>query len=78
MLPFLKNKQVKDAGVMTQMRAPDESKPEDKELSGLEIAMEDFCNAHEHKDYKAMAKAFQAAFDLLELAPHDEIEHDQE
>lgn len=74
MLPFLKPRKQSD-GIATVYRAPDEGKPEDSSSDGLEIAMEDLSKAHDAKDYKAMAEAFKAAFDICEAAPHHEGPH---
>jgi hypothetical protein len=76
MLPFLKQKQAKDAGVITQLRSPDEGQEQDSS-SGLEMAMQDFSRASDAKDFKGMAAAFKAAFDILESEPHDEISHEE-
>jgi len=75
MLPFLKVKKA-DGGMITQLRKPDEGK-EPLQDPGLEMAMEDMCKAHDARDYKAMAKAFQAAFQILESQPHEEAPHDE-
>lgn len=77
MLPFLKQKRA-EGGVITQHRMVDEDKVHDSEdLSGLEMAMEDFCRAEEIKDYRGMAQAFKAAFEMLEMAPHEEYPHEE-
>lgn len=77
MLPFLKLRKAA-GGVITQVRPHDEGKEPEGEDAGLEMAMEDFCAAHESKDYAGMAKAFRAAFDMLEVQPHDEISHEDQ
>ncbi len=70
MIPFLKHKHEASvsAPVESIKREPDEEAPYD----GLESAAEDLCNAIEAKDYAAAAAAIRAAFQLLELEPHDE------
>lgn len=74
MIPFLKRS--KEASILAPTesieRKPDEGK---EEYDHLEIAMEDLCNAIHSKDYKGAAEAFRAAFELLEMQPHEEIEH---
>lgn len=80
MLPFLKPQRKQD-GIATQVRASDyDKKAEGGDVGdeGLEAAMKDFCDAEERKDYKAMAAAFKAAFEMLELQPHEEVEHEAE
>lgn len=71
MLPFLKHNQEGSAS------APIESiKREPDEESGgydlLESAAEDLCHAIDNKDYKAIAEALRAAFELMESEPHQE------
>jgi len=79
MIPFLKNKSPNNTGVITTLRTDngmEEQTPADSE--GLEACMEDFCKAHEKKDYKAMASAIKAAFEILDSAPHEEGPHTNE
>ena len=75
MIPFLKRKDDVSISVSPDSikREPDEDKEED--YDSLEAACEDLCNAIEKKDYKAMAAAWRAGFDLLEMQPHEEIHH---
>jgi hypothetical protein len=77
-LPFLKLKNSRQDGVITQVRPTDEGKEPAEDLSGLEAAMADLCHAEEAKDYKGMAKAFKAAFEMLESEPHNEYPHNEE
>ena len=37
-----------------------------------------FCAAVDKKDFKGMAKAFKAAFEMLESMPHDEAPHEEQ
>lgn len=69
MIPFLKNKQ--DAASSTSIDKV-ERKPDSEEYDVLESAAEDLCHAIEAKDYKAIAAALRAAFDLLDSQPHEE------
>jgi len=48
---------------------------EEQEFDSLESAAEDLCKAIEAKDYKAIAVALRAAFELLESEPHEEGPH---
>lgn len=69
------------AGVIMSTRKPDGGK-EEKGMEGedhaLEACSEDMIRAFHAKDVKALAKAFRAAFECLEMEPHDEVEHDSE
>lgn len=76
MLPFMKIRRV-DQGQVVEVRKSDK-KQEDSEDDGLEIAMLDLAEALAIKDKKAAAAAFRAAFEILELEPHDEAPHEQE
>lgn len=71
MLPFLKNQQ--EASVSTSQdsikRKPDE---ESEGIDSLEVAMEELFNAKSNVD---RAMAFRAAFELLEMKPHEEDNH---
>lgn len=73
MLPFLKK--TKEASVSLpssiQKREPDE----EADYDALESAAEDLCHAIERKDYKAIALAWRAGFQLLEGEPHEEDLH---
>lgn len=80
MLPFLMPEKKKDSGVMIVHRKPDAESQTDtqEDLTGIEVAMEEFCSAVEKKDYKGMARAFKAAFEMLEALPHDEVSHEEQ
>lgn len=72
MLPFLKdNKEGSASAPVSQQRKPDEA----EEYDVLESAAEDLCHALERKDYKAIAAAIRAAFELLDSQPHSEGPH---
>lgn len=79
MLPFLKKKDgfVASSTPLTIHREPDQSseQSEQKDMRGVELAMEDFCKALEQKDYKSMAEALRSAFDILDAQPHEEGPH---
>jgi hypothetical protein len=79
MLPFLKRKDESGASAPVdpakQMITRDE---DDLDHDHLEVAMEELSHALKAEDYKAAAEAFRAAFDLLEVQPHDEYPHDEE
>ena len=55
-------------------RKPDQ----EPEYDVLESAAEDLCNAVHAKDYKAVAVALRAAFELMDSAPHEEGPHTNE
>jgi hypothetical protein len=48
------------------------------DLSELEAAMRPLLSAFEAKDHKAMAQAFSDAFQIADLEPHQEYDHDEE
>lgn len=73
MIPYLKlGKEASvSAPVSVEKRKPDQ----DSEYDPLEVAAEDLCNAIAAKDYKAIAEALRAAFQLADSEPHIEGEH---
>jgi hypothetical protein len=48
------------------------------EPDGLEVAAQDLCDAVHRRDYKAVAEAMRAAFELMEAEPHAEAPHPEE
>lgn len=76
LLPFLKKS--KDAGAAAPIesleRKPDE--PKDEDFDSLEVAAEDILSAMKANDAKALASALRAAFELLEMQPHQEVDHE--
>lgn len=74
MLPFLKNKKdasVSSASVPVQKRDHDE----DYEYDSMEVAAEELCHALEKKDYKAIAQALKATFEILDSESNEEGPH---
>lgn len=75
MIPFLKRKD--DVSVTAQpdkiQRKPDDEAEED--YDGLAAVSEELCEAIHAKDYKSVAIALRAAFQILDLEPHKEGEH---
>lgn len=72
MLSFLKNKEASASSPIESVeRKPDEG----AEYDVLESAAEDLCHAIKAEDYKAVAAALRAAFELCESEPHEEGEH---
>lgn len=72
MIPFMRNKEASVSGpVDIERRKPDE----EPEYDALESAAEDLCNAVAAKDYKGVAAALRAAFQLADSEPHEEGEH---
>lgn len=75
-LPFLKNKNISGAIMTTKVRpsdAPETS--EDEGNQGLMEAAKDLTTAIQAGDHKAVAQALEAAFQILDAAPHEEGEH---
>ncbi len=77
MLPFLKNKQYKNASLVIQERRPDseDSALEKDDDAALHAAAQDILRAVESKDYKHLALALRAAFQIIDSEPHVEGEH---
>lgn len=79
MLPFLKPKTV--AGLIVSTRKKDGSGIEEQHSEGdegapIEACAEDLIRAVHAKDAKGVAAAFRAAFEILEMEPHEEADHD--
>lgn len=77
MLPFMKSKQARSAGIIMAVRKPeggteDVEQPESTSNQGLEACAEALIAAVEAKDVAATARALQDAFDVMESAPHEE------
>lgn len=75
MLPFLK-KNDKSTGLMIEVRKPDNKDSESQDLP-MESAARDIIDALEIKDHKKLAAALRNAFQILELEPHEEVEHEE-
>lgn len=74
MLPFLKN--TKEAS-MSEDADPVKRKSDDGEdYDSLEVAAQDLCDAIHSKDSKAVAEALRAAFQICDLEPHEEFDHE--
>jgi hypothetical protein len=90
MLPFLKKKQQKQIGAISQpisldYKLDEENNEEQEEGSveelgelALEACSEALITAVNNKDTKAVAKCLQNAFKILEMMPHDEAEESEE
>lgn len=79
MLPWLKNKQMRSAGVSMAVRKPEggitDQTPEESESYGLNHAAKELIEAVESKDADRVAAALKAAFEHLNKAPAPEIEY---
>lgn len=74
MLPFLKNKH---EASMSEKSEPVKRKPDDgSDYDMLESASEDLIHALHSKDVKAVCSALRAAFQMLDLEPHEEGPHE--
>lgn len=76
MLPFLKPKK-QISGTAVEYRKPDDEGKE-ADMRGVEMAMEELCRAKDKQDYKGMARALKAAFEILDSMPHEEGPHTEE
>jgi len=69
-------------GIMSRMAPMMPQDEEDKDFSvceaGLLVAMHEMMEALEKGDARAAARAFHAAFQMCEAAPHEEVEHDED
>lgn len=79
MLPFIKPK-TKTASLSIKYRKPDEKEPfadggEADGDSGMHAAAQDILRAIESHDFKHLALALKAAFDIFDSQPHVEGEH---
>ncbi len=74
LLPFLKNRNQSQVGVIVKERAPDEKPQESDDISGsgIEACAEELIRAVHAKDTKAAAAALKDAFQVLESQPHEE------
>ncbi len=82
MLPFLKSKQARSAGIIMAVRKPEGGMEESNELEqhdnyGLRSCAEALIKAIESKDASAVASALQDAFDVMESKPHEEGPEEQ-
>jgi hypothetical protein len=78
MLPFLKNKQKQQTGVIVQVRAKDDAdKPEseDDPKAAMKSAAQDLHDAIKSGDIDGIASALQSAFELADSEPHEEGPH---
>jgi len=75
MLPFLKKKN-ESTGLIATAQIKDGEIKMDGEMSELEIVMDELIQAVQSGDAKGAAQAFEAAFKVCELYPHEEVEHE--
>ena len=77
MLPFLKNKQRTQTGIVQQVRSPDteENQEDSNPDASIEACAQDLIDAVHAKDVKAASEAIKAAFEILDSQPHEEGEH---
>ena len=77
MLPFLKSKQSRSAGIITAVRKPEggmEESPDEKpqEDHGLKSCAAAIISAIESKNSDALAQALQEAFEIMGSKPSSE------
>lgn len=73
MIPFLKKNL--EASASSPIESVERKPDEGAEYDVLESAAEDLCRAIDAKDYKSIAAALRAAFELLDSQPHEEGPH---
>jgi len=79
MLPFLKHKQegsVSDDDDSIKRKRDETNGSEEYDM--LEAAAEDLIQAVHSKDVKSVCSALRAAFEMLEMEPHEEYPHEEE
>lgn len=74
MLPFLKPK--KQAGVVSVVTKPDGKQEPDNSNDGMVAVAEEMMSAISMKDAVALADAMKAMFQMMEMMPHEEIDHE--
>lgn len=77
MLPFLKNKNAQNFGLIVKTRAPDEKPAEEssEDIDSIEVCAQELVKAIHAKDSKAVAEALKDVFTILDSMPHEEGEH---
>ena len=76
MLPFLKKeKEVSISAPAEKIKRQPDTEYHGDDFDMLEAAAQDLCDALAAKDYKAIAVAIRAAFDICEAMPHEEGPH---
>lgn len=79
MLPWLKNKQIRQPGVTMAVRKSEggfaEENPSESDSYGLNHAAKELIEAVAAKDETRVAAALKAAFEHLEKQPHEEAPH---
>jgi len=74
MLPFLKDKR---EGSVSEPPSTIRRDPDDgADFDSLEVAAQDLCDAVHSRNYKAVAEALRAAFELCDSEPHEEGPHE--
>lgn len=76
MLPFLRKKnEHAQTGVIVQTRNPHNTEEKQEDNTGIHACASDLIDAVHAKDIQGVADAMKSAFDILEMQPHDEINH---
>ncbi len=74
-LPFLKQ-QKPQSGIAIEFRKPDENKePLDNTDHEMEAVAKDLLSSIRGDNFKLLAKALRAAFEIADASPHVEGEH---
>ncbi len=73
MLPFLKKQVKHQSGIIMKTRPSDD--PAESEASELDTHAKALADAVHTNDIKGISAALRAAFDCLELEPHEEGPH---
>jgi hypothetical protein len=76
MLPFLKNKHEGSISETPDAIKREHDEDSSEEYDMLESAAEDLISAVHSKDVKAVCSALRAAFEMLDMEPHQEGPHE--
>lgn len=76
-LPFLKNKDRFNSGIIVKTRESDEKaqEPQDDHAAAIESCAQALIKAVHSSDIQAAAQALKDAFTILDAMPHEEGEH---
>lgn len=71
---------MQSTGLAIEVRKPDQKEPDDQddEHAALHACASDLLQAIQSNDVKGLASAFKAAFEICEMYPHEEAEHDND
>lgn len=75
-MPWLRRR--REAAIVTAQVKDGEIVKESEEQDEIQMIAEEMIQAIEKKDAKKLAEALRASFQMMELEPHEEIEHEEQ